>query len=164
MVSSSPLPNTVTVTSLSDTTYRINGLGELTNTPGIYNLKVDATTIQDNTKAAEAAKNANFTITSPPTPGITLTQTRGNTTVTEGGNTDTYSLVLKTQPTSDVTITLAGNSQITLNQTTLTFTPTNWNTPQTVTINAVDDTLTEGNHAATTVPTISAVQTPITTG
>ncbi|TRU88111.1 MAG: hypothetical protein EWV76_09640 [Microcystis novacekii Mn_MB_F_20050700_S1] len=154
------LPNTVTVTSLSDTTYRINGLGELTNTPGIYNLKVDATTIQDNAgNSGDAAKNTNFTITSPPTPGITLTQTGGNTTVTEGGNTDTYSLVLKTQPTSDVTITLAGNSQITLNQTTLTFTPTNWNTPQTVTINAVDDTLTEGNHTATITHNISSTDT-----
>ncbi|NCT44034.1 MAG: hypothetical protein GPJ35_12020, partial [Microcystis aeruginosa G11-09] len=112
------LPNTVTVEYLSGTTYRINGLGDLTNTPGIYNLKVDATTIQDNAgNSGDAAKTTNFIITSPSTPGITLTQTGGNTTVTEGGNTDTYSLVLKTQPTNDVTITLTGDSQITLNST-----------------------------------------------
>ncbi|MFM6045483.1 MAG: Ig-like domain-containing protein, partial [Dolichospermum sp.] len=39
------LPNTVTVTYITDTNYRINGLGDLTNTTGIYSLKVDATTI-----------------------------------------------------------------------------------------------------------------------
>ncbi|NCR66552.1 MAG: hypothetical protein GPJ34_08230, partial [Microcystis aeruginosa LL11-07] len=154
------LPNTVTVEYLSGTTYRINGLGDLTNTPGIYNLKVDATTIEDNAgNSGDAAKTTNFIITSPPTPGITLTQTGGNTTITEGGNTDTYSLVLKTQPTNDVTITLTGDSQITLNSTTFTFTPTNWNTPQTVTITAVDDTLTEGNQTATITHNISSSDT-----
>nr|NCR77171.1 hypothetical protein [Microcystis aeruginosa K13-06] len=154
------LPNSVTVEYLSDTTYRINGLGDLTNTPGIYSLQVDATTIQDNAgNNGDAAKTTSFTITPPPTPGVTLTQTAGNTTVTEGGNTDTYSLVLKTQPTADVTITLTGNNQITLNSTTLTFTTTNWNTPQNVTITAVDDTLTEGNQTATITHNISSTDT-----
>ncbi|WP_353847136.1 S8 family serine peptidase, partial [Microcystis sp. M42BS1] len=154
------LPNTVTVEYLSGTTYRINGLGDLTNTPGIYSLKVDATTIQDNAgNNGDAAKTTSFSITPPPTPGVTLTQTAGNTTVTEGGNTDTYSLVLKTQPTADVTITLTSNNQITLNSTSLTFTTTNWNTPQNVTVTAVDDTLTEGNHTATITHNISSTDT-----
>ncbi|WP_287630137.1 MULTISPECIES: Calx-beta domain-containing protein [unclassified Microcystis] len=154
------LPNTVTVEYISGTNYRINGLSELTNTTGIYSLKVDATTIQDNAgNNGDAAKTTTFTITPPPTPGVTLTQTAGNTIVTEGGNTDTYSLVLKTQPTADVTITLTGNNQITLNSTTLTFTTTNWNTPQNVTVTAVDDTLTEGNHTATITHNISSTDT-----
>ncbi|MFN6010713.1 MAG: Calx-beta domain-containing protein, partial [Microcystis sp.] len=154
------LPNTVTVEYLSDTTYRINGLGDVTNTPGIYSLQVDATTIQDNAgNNGDAAKTTSFTITPPPTPGVTLTQTAGNTTVTEGGNTDTYSLVLKTQPTADVTITLTSNNQIAFNSTSLTFTTTNWNTPQNVTITAVDDTLTEGNHTATITHNISSTDT-----
>ncbi len=154
------LPNSVTVEYLSDTTYRINGLGDVTNTPGIYSLQVDATTIQDNAgNNGDAAKTTSFSITPPPTPGVTLTQTAGNTTVTEGGNTDTYSLVLKTQPTADVTITLTSNNQITLNSTSLTFTTTNWNTPQNVTITAVDDTLTEGNHTATITHNISSTDT-----
>ncbi len=154
------LPNTVTVEYLSGTNYRINGLSDLTTTPGIYSLKVDATTIQDNAgNNGDAAKTTTFTITPPPTPGVTLTQTGGNTIVTEGGNTDTYSLVLKTQPTADVTITLTGNSQITLNSTTFTFTTTNWNTPQNVTVTAVDDTLTEGNHTATITHNISSTDT-----
>jgi hypothetical protein len=154
------LPNTITVTYLADTTYRINGLEGLTNTPGTYSFKVDATSIQDNAgNSGDAAKTTNFTITAPPSPGITLTQTGGNTSVTEGGNTDTYSLVLKTQPTSDVIITLATNNQITLNQTTFTFTTTNWNILQTVTVTAVDDTVTEGSHTTIINHTVSSSDT-----
>ena len=151
------LPNTVTVSYLSDTTYRINGLGNLANTPGTYSLQVDATTIQDNAgNLGDAPKTATFTITSPPIPGITLTQTGGNTSVTEGGNNDTYSLVLKTQPTADVTIALSVGNQITLDKTTLIFNSNNWNTPQTVTVTAVNDTITEGNHTTTINHTVTS--------
>ena len=79
-----------------------------------------------------------------------------NTTVTEGGNNDTYSLVLKTQPTSDVTIALSAGNQITLDKTSLTFSAANWNTPQTVTVSAVDDTFTEGSQTATINHTVSS--------
>ncbi|MFN5513449.1 MAG: Calx-beta domain-containing protein [Cyanobacteriota bacterium] len=151
------LPNTVTVEFLSGTTYRINGLGGLTNTPGAYSLRVDATTIQDNAgNSGDAPKTATFTILAPPSPGVSLTQTGGNTTVTEGGNTDTYSLVLRTQPTANVVISLATGDQITLNQSTFTFTPSNWNVPQTVTVSAVDDALTEGAHSATITHTVAS--------
>ena len=151
------LPNTVTVTYLSDTTYRINGLDSLTNTPGIYSLKVDATTIQDNAgNSGDAAKTATFTIAAPPTPGIMLIQSGGSTAVTEGGNTDSYTLVLKTQPTADVTVTLNGGNQITIDKTTVTFTSANWNTPQTVTVTAVNDTIPEGNHTSTISHSVSS--------
>ncbi|MBW4549589.1 MAG: S8 family serine peptidase, partial [Aphanocapsa sp. GSE-SYN-MK-11-07L] len=154
------LPAGVAVEYLSGTTYRISGLGSLTNLPGTYSLQVDATTIQDNAgNSGDAPKTANFTIATPATPGITLTQTGGNTSVTEGGNTDTYSLVLKTQPTAEVTITLAVGAQITTNTNTLIFTPTNWNTPQTVTVTAVNDTTPEGSHTATIAHTVSSSDT-----
>ncbi|MFM7437007.1 MAG: Calx-beta domain-containing protein, partial [Snowella sp.] len=154
------LPDTIIVTYLADTTYRINGLEGLTNTPGTYSFQVDATSIQDNSgNSGDAPKTTNFTITAPASPGITLTQTGGNTSVTEGGNTDTYSLVLKTQPTSDVIITLATNNQIILNQTTFTFTTANWNILQTVIVTAVDDTVTEGNHTAIINHTVSSSDT-----
>jgi Ca2+-binding RTX toxin-like protein len=151
------LPDTVTVEYISGTTYRINGLGELTNASGTYSLRVDATTIQDNAgNSGDAPKTAIFTITPPPTPGVTLTQTGGNTSVTEGGNNDSYSLVLTTQPLSDVTINLSFGDQITIDQSSLIFTPTNWNSPQTVTISAVNDTLTEGNHGAIISHTVNS--------
>ncbi|WP_256872037.1 Calx-beta domain-containing protein [Nostoc sp. TCL26-01] len=151
------LPDTVTVTYLSGTTYRINGLSNF-NTPGIYELQVDATTVQDNAgNLGDAAKTTNFTIAAPPTPGITVTQSAGSTVVTEGGNTDSYTLVLRTQPTADVTITLNPGSQITTDKTTLTFTSANWNIPQTVTVTAVNDTIPEGNHTSSISHSVSSI-------
>ncbi|MFB2737342.1 ELWxxDGT repeat protein, partial [Umezakia ovalisporum] len=141
------VPETVTVSYISDTTYRINGLENLTATPGTYSLQVDATTIQDNAgNSGGEAKTTTFTVTPPPTPGINLIPTGGSTMVTEGGNTDTYTISLKTQPTADVTITLSPGNQITTNTNTLIFTPANWNIAQLVTVTAVDDAVTEGTH------------------
>jgi hypothetical protein len=68
----------------------------------------------------------------------------GSTTVTEGGASDSYSLVLDSAPATDVTIALSFNSQITTSTSTVTFTPVNWNTAQTVTVSAVDDAVAEG--------------------
>jgi len=83
------------------------------------------------------------------TPGVTITQTLGNTAVTEGGDTDSYSVVLTSQPTANVTVNLNGEDQLSFNTTTLTFTPDNWNVAQAVTVTAVDDGLIEGNHTQT---------------
>jgi Ca2+-binding RTX toxin-like protein len=143
------LPDTVTVEFLSGTTYRINGLRDFVNIPGNYNLLVNATTIQDNAGNSGAApKTATFSILAPPSPGISLTPTGGNTSVNEAGNIDTYNVVLQTQPTANVVISCETVGQVSLNKSALTFTPSNWNVPQTVTVSAVDDTLTEGNHTA----------------
>ena len=59
----------------------------------------------------------------------------------EGSN--TYDVVLQTQPTRDVTITISesGDSgdDITLSTTTLRFSTSTWESPQTVTVTAKDD-------------------------
>ena len=68
--------------------------------------------------------------------------------MTENGDSDTYSLVLNNEPTADVTINVITNSQIEA-ITPLTFTPTNWFTPQTVEVVAVDDEIEEGDHVST---------------
>ena len=39
-------------------------------------------------------------------PGVTITETNGSTNVTEGGATDTYTVVLTSPPTADVTFTM----------------------------------------------------------
>ncbi|MFZ2726657.1 MAG: FG-GAP-like repeat-containing protein [Methylococcaceae bacterium] len=70
-----------------------------------------------------------------------------DTTVTEGGVTDSFAVVLNGQPTSDVTVTLDNtNQQVSTSVTSLTFTSANWNTPQYVTVTAVDDSVGEGAH------------------
>lgn len=76
---------------------------------------------------------------------IELTESGGKTEVIEGGATDIYTVVLTTQPTANVTVTLAVNTaDLGTDKTVLTFTTANWATPQTVTVTAVDDLLNEG--------------------
>ncbi|SFD83085.1 lamin tail domain-containing protein [Spirosoma endophyticum] len=72
----------------------------------------------------------------------------GNTTnIAEGGASDTYTMVLNSQPTADVVVTLASGSQLATNPTTLTFTPANYNVTQTISVSAVDDNVVEGIHS-----------------
>ncbi len=60
-------------------------------------------------------------------------------TAEEGGDTLTYDIVLNAPPTDDVVITVTPDSQLSVSTTTLTFASTTWDTPQTVTVTAVDD-------------------------
>ncbi|MCK5877031.1 MAG: hypothetical protein KAG43_05300 [Candidatus Marithrix sp.] len=84
-----------------------------------------------------------------PEPAVIITQSSSSTSVEEGGSTDTFDVVLSAEPTNDVTVTLSLDSQTTVDNSTPTFTTTNWNTAQTVTVTAVDDSDYEGNHNGT---------------
>lgn len=87
-----------------------------------------------------------------PSPGFTITPTNGLTT-TESGGTATFTVVLDTQPTANVTLTL-GSSDVTegtVAPLTLTFTPGNFATPQTVTVTGEDDTLLDGDQSYTII-------------
>ena len=71
--------------------------------------------------------------------GVTVTPT--SLTVGEGGS-GTYTVVLDAQPSGDATVTIVDptdNTDVTAEPASLTFTTTNWNTAQTVTISAVQD-------------------------
>ena len=75
--------------------------------------------------------------------GVTVTPT--SLTLTEGGDpndVNTYTVVLRSQPTGPVTVTLAvtGDSDVTASTETLRFTDLNWDMPQTVTMSAAEDT------------------------
>src|SRR5204863_433360 len=69
---------------------------------------------------------------------VIVTPTTG-LSATEGGAQATYTLVLNTPPTADVTVTTNGGSQLATSPTSVTFTTANWNVPQTVTVTAIDD-------------------------
>ena len=58
----------------------------------------------------------------------------------EGSN-GTYTVELASQPlaTTTVSITIAGDAQLTIDLTELTFTTSSWNTPQTITVTATED-------------------------
>nr|WP_199250081.1 Calx-beta domain-containing protein [[Phormidium] sp. ETS-05] len=88
------------------------------------------------------------TITDDDTAGFTITPTAGLTT-SETGGTTTFTVALNTQPTADVAINLnsSNTAEGTIDKNSLTFTATNWNTPQTVTITGVDDLVDDGNIA-----------------
>ena len=73
-------------------------------------------------------------------PEVTVSETA--LTVTEEDATgNSYTVVLETQPTADVVVTVAGHAgtEVTPAPNPLTFTTTNWNTAQTVTVTAGDD-------------------------
>ena len=83
--------------------------------------------------------------------GITVVQTDGNTAVTEGAAPDTYSIVLDSVPTSNVTITIDPDSQLDLGAGAgvpldFTFTPASALIPQNVQVWAFDDSVVEGPH------------------
>ncbi|MEA5565287.1 choice-of-anchor I family protein, partial [Anabaena sp. UHCC 0399] len=82
-------------------------------------------------------------------PIVNLVNSGDSTNVTEGGATDSYTVVLNSQPSQDITININPDSQTITSVTTLTFTPSNWNIAQTVTVTAVDDTTVEGGHFST---------------
>ena len=74
--------------------------------------------------------------------GVTVTETGSGTTVSEDGTVkDSYEVVLTSEPTQDVTIAVTSDDTdvATVDSNTLTFTPGNWNQPQTVTVTGVDD-------------------------
>ena len=79
--------------------------------------------------------------------GIAITETDGNTVTSEDGTTDTFSLVLDAQPTSDVVLNVTSDDvgEGTVSPSTLTFTSGDWDTPQEVTITGVDDAIVDGD-------------------
>lgn len=70
-----------------------------------------------------------------------------------GPSNDSYTLVLSSQPTDDVVVTVSDISdpnQVTVTDT-VTFTNSDWSTPKTVTVTAIDDALAEEDPHFTTI-------------
>ena len=83
------------------------------------------------------------TITEDDSAGVSISES--SLSIDEGGA-DTYTVALDTEPTAEVTVTIGGHSGTdvsltgqTLTSDELTFTPDNWSTAQTVTVNAGED-------------------------
>lgn len=69
--------------------------------------------------------------------------------VAENGGTSEVSLVLTSEPVDDVILDIAASvaSKFTVNATSFTFTNTNWNTPQTLQLSAIDNNVAAGDVA-----------------
>lgn len=91
-------------------------------------------------------------------PEVIITESGSSTQVTEGGATDSYTVVLRTPPSTGTLVTVALNSgsQVTVDQPTLVFTDLTWNVPKTVTVMAVDDAAIEGNHTGMIAHTVTS--------
>ncbi len=72
--------------------------------------------------------------------GIRIIGATGSVTrVAENGGTDSYIVVLTSQPAASVTVTATPGTGITMTDTTLTFTSTDWNQPQTLIVTGQDN-------------------------
>jgi hypothetical protein len=91
--------------------------------------------------------------------GITVNPTAGLVT-SEIGGADTFTIVLNSQPTNNVTIGLTSSdlSEGIISADNVTFTNGNWNTPQAITVTGVDDAEFDGDifYTIITAPSVSA--------
>ena len=97
-----------------------------------------------------------FTIADGTPAGMSITESDGSTSVTEAAgptNTDTYTVVLKSEPTATVTIAVTSDDPgaATVSPATLSFTPSNWNSAQMVTVTGVDDDVDQTGNRSVTV-------------
>src|SRR5262249_18301627 len=137
------LPHTVTVVGVDDTisdgnqTYTVISSNTSSTDPAYANLPVADVSVTnlDNDVAG---------ITVDPTSGLL---------VSEFGDTDTFTIVLDTAPTGNVTIGLSSSdtTEATVSPASVTFTPANWNVPQTVTVTGVNDNLADGTQPFTII-------------
>lgn len=88
--------------------------------------------------------------------GVTVAKPGGAINLTEGGPSGSYTIALDTQPSANVDIRISSDAFSTTTQKTLTFTPSNWSTPQTVTVTAIDNPSYVGTHGSRITHTASS--------
>ena len=124
-----------------------------------YTIVLAAATSTDPVFNGADAPDVSATNTDNDSAGISVGPLQGLFT-TEFGNSDSFTAVLNSQPQFDVSIALASSdtTEGTVAPASLTFTPANWNVPQTVTLTGVDDLQSDGNvaYAIVTGPSASA--------
>ena len=142
-------PKTVTVTAVNDSvdddqqtstiTVSVSSSSDSKYGSGIANQSVTATTKDDDTAGFTLSKNT--------------------ATVIEGGDSDNFTVVLNSEPTQDVVLTLTANdsTEVSISSSSkLTFTSANWNTAQTVIIAAADENLDDDNITSTVTVAVSS--------
>ena len=143
-------PQIVTVSGVDDAL--LDGLQTTTITLSIDDANSDGAfdSLADQTLQA-------FTYDDDGTPGFRVVETDGGTDLSEAGTTDTFTVMLDAAPRSDVLITAtSGDSgEVTVDRSSLTFTPMNWDVPQAVTVIGIDDAIVDGDQ--TTVITLSVI-------
>lgn len=142
-------PQTVTVTAVDDESIENDHTATITGTITTFAFKYSNTALPSVTVL--------ITDNDAPTPGVTITESSGTTALTEAGTTDSYTVVLDTEPTANVVVTVTPDADSTVTSSPLTFTPLNWDTPVTVTVTAVNNNVAEGTHTSTITHTASSI-------
>ncbi len=148
-------PQLVTVTGVDD--FVADG-------PIAYTIVTAAATSTDLSYSGFDASDVSVTNSDNDTVGITVSLISGNTT--ESGGTATFTIVLDTLPTADVSIGLTSSdlTEGTVSPASVTFTTANWSTPQLVTVTGVDDFVADGPVAYTIVTAAATSADPSYSG
>jgi len=136
-------PQTVTVTGVDDFVQDGNRGYDIVATPAVSN---------DAGYSGKVMRAVPLTNMDDDRAGITVHAPEGLYT-TEGGGQAMFTVALDTQPTATVTIGLSSSNSAegTVSPTSLVFTETTWNAPQTVTVTGVDDSVVDGDTSYTIV-------------
>ena len=96
-----------------------------------------------------------LTITDDDSAGVTVSPTA--VTVEENGGTDSFTVVLTSEPTANVTIAVSSSDTdaATVSPMSLTFTSSNWSSPRAVTVTGVNDPLGNADRSATITHVVS---------
>src|SRR5207342_123063 len=127
---------TVTVTGVQD---------QVADGPIAYEVALGAAASSDPNYTGMDAADVAVTNADDDAAAITVTPTSGLVT-TEAGGQASFGIVLTSEPTADVTIPVFSSNAIegAASPVSLTFTATNWNAPQTVTVTGGDDQIADG--------------------
>ena len=103
-----------------------------------------------NDQGTGSVTGASLTITDDDTAGLAVsptTSTSSRLQTTEAGGTDTFTVALTSEPTGNVELDLASSdgTEGAVSPSSLTFTASNWQTAQTVTLTGQDDSIADGS-------------------
>ncbi len=130
-------PQTVTVTGVDDLVADGNQL---------FSIVTGAATSTDTGYGGLNADDVAVTNVDNESAGVTVSPVAGLVT-TEAGGSATHTIRLNSKPSGTVTIALSSSNlkEGTVSPASVTFTPDNWDAPQTVTVTGVDDAVADGN-------------------
>src|SRR6185436_10367058 len=137
------VPQTVTITGVDDA---------IADGAVAYSIVTGTTSSSDPTFNGLTVADVSVSNTDNDAAGVTVTPISGLVT-TEAGGAATFTVVLTSQPTADVTIPLSSSdlTEGTVAPASVTFTSANWNIAQTVTVTGADDAFVDGTVAYTIV-------------
>ena len=136
-------PKTVTVTAVNDDVDD----GDVSST---ITVSVEGSTA-DSKYNLLTSKTVSVTTIDNDVAGFTI-KPNGGISATEGGNNGIFTVELDSRPTGNVVLSIQANAEASVSPATLTFdasSSTDWSTPKTVTITAVDDDVDDGDVSST---------------